>query len=76
MELARSVFRLQMDIRQFMDKLVHVEKLMETFEDMPKIKGYLTGNEFIFRNGDISLKNMSYSYGENTVFQRFSLEIA
>lgn len=55
--------------------IVHVEKLRKTFDDIPPIKGYETGNIFRFKQGNIEFQNMSFNYGEKNIFEDFSLKI-
>lgn len=52
-----------------------VEKLWDFFETIPEIKGLNTWKDFIYKNGNIELKNISFSYWDNLVFDNFSLKI-
>lgn len=55
--------------------IVHVEKLRKTFDDIPAIRWYETGNTFKFKQWNIEFQNMSFSYGEKNIFENLSLDI-
>ncbi|HMT00884.1 MAG TPA: ABC transporter ATP-binding protein [Candidatus Absconditabacterales bacterium] len=67
-------------IQQYFQEIIQVEKLRDTFDDMPKIKGYDEGKKFVYKNGDIVLKGMNYSYSGSKdaakIFDNLSLSIA
>jgi len=55
---------------------VKVLKMWSFFENTNEIQWYETGKEFTHISGEISLKNLSYSYDQsNPVFENFNLDI-
>ena len=62
-------------ITDFYSRIIYVEKLRETFDDAPLIQWYDTGKEFVYKNGNISLDNITYDYGKWEVLKDFSLII-
>lgn len=69
------LFEANDSILMYYDQIIHVEKLRKTFDDIPPIKGYETGNTFKFEQGNIEFQNMSFNYGEKNIFEDFSLKI-
>lgn len=63
-------------IRKMQDNIVHIEKLIDTFANLPENKNYDTGKNFSYKNGDILLEKIAYGYGKNNIFFEFSLHIA
>lgn len=60
----------------FTKAFVHIEKLWDFVDTTPQIEGYETGNKFIFREGNIVLNNLSFSYSERAgVLKNFSITI-
>jgi len=74
--LQRSTRQLQLELRRVIDDLIHVEKLIDTFDKLSTRKNYHQGKEFIYKKGSVAIKNMYYNYEENDVFADFSLDIA
>lgn len=70
-----SVQDLNDTITQFYSQIIYVEKLRETFDDAPMIKWYDTGKNFIYKEWDIVLENITYDYGKGEVLKNFSLTI-
>ncbi|MDD2907123.1 MAG: ABC transporter ATP-binding protein [Candidatus Gracilibacteria bacterium] len=57
-------------------EFIDIEKLWDFFENTPKLQGYDEGNEFIYKKGDIEIKNLTYSYFEGkNIFEKFYLKI-
>lgn len=46
------------------DAWIDVEKLWDTFDNAPDIIWYDDGDKFVWNHGDISIKNLSFSYQE------------
>lgn len=61
--------------REILKDFFQVEKLWSTFDKLPKVKGYDTGNIFIPQKENISIENITYKYDDTSVFKNFSLEI-
>lgn len=63
-------------IRDFMSSFIDVEKLVETFESIPKYKDDTDLPDFKFEKWDISFENINFSYNEKVnVFDNFSLKL-
>ncbi len=56
-------------------RLPFVEKLRNTFDDIPKLRWYEEGKHFKLGEGEITLDNISFNYGDKNVLQKFSLHI-
>lgn len=61
--------------RNFLKDIGLVEKLWDTFDTLPKIKGYDKGNTFKEKEKDIIVENITYKYDEKPVFKDFSLTL-
>lgn len=72
----RELFKLLQEIRKMQDNIIHVEKLIDTFDNLQSKKNYDTGKKFAYKSGQISLKNVNYGYGNEDVFSGFSLDIS
>lgn len=59
----------------YYSQIVFVEKLWNTFDEIPKLKGYEEGKAFKFHTGKIQINNISFNYGNKNVFTNFSLHI-
>ncbi len=70
-----SVMELNEYINDFYSRIIYVEKLRETFDDAPMIQWYDTGQQFIYKRGDIVLDTITYDYGKWEVLKDFSLTI-
>lgn len=63
-------------ITNYHQQIIYVTKLRDTFDTTPRIQWYDTGETFVYRKGNISLKNIFFWYGEsNEVFKDFCLDI-
>ena len=50
--------------------------MWDFFDEAKVIQGYEEGNTFKYKDGNIDLKNLTYSYeGNKNVFENFSLDI-
>jgi ABC-type multidrug transport system fused ATPase/permease subunit len=45
------------------------------FDNAPKGRDFSSGKDFVLKKADIELKNINFSYGKNTVFNNFNLNI-
>lgn len=62
--------------KNFTKNLSDITKLREVLDTTPQMIGYDQGTDFVYRNGDISLKDVSFAYSEGkAVFDNFSLDI-
>ena len=81
--LTGSILMMQKDfinildfIKNFVKDFAEVENLWDFFDNTPQIQWYEEWKTFIYKNGDIHIQNISYSYENSSpVFQNFSLDI-
>jgi ABC-type multidrug transport system fused ATPase/permease subunit len=59
----------------FSREFYSIEKFWDFFDTTPEIKWLKTGEDFIYKTWDIKLKNITFSYWDNSVFENFSLDI-
>ncbi len=59
----------------FLKAYVEIDKLWTTFDNIPRMPDISLGKDLIFKKWNISVKNISFSYGEKSVFHNFSLDI-
>jgi ABC-type multidrug transport system fused ATPase/permease subunit len=59
----------------FTRKFSSIEKLWDFFDNNSEIRWLETGRDFVYKTGNIELKNIKFSYWDNTVFDDFSLKI-
>lgn len=61
--------------KNFTKDIYQIQKLWSLFDDAPRILGLTTGKDFIYTWWNIEIKNLTFLYGENTVFENFSIII-
>ena len=59
----------------YFEQIPFVQKLRETFDNMPKLKGYEDGKSFTYKKWNISIDTISFGYGDSNIFSKFSLDI-
>lgn len=57
------------------NSFTHTEKMRDIFDSMPTMRWYYEWDKFNFNNGKIQLKNVTYSYEDNNVFENFAIEM-
>lgn len=63
-------------IKDFTKEFPHIEKLWDFIDKTPQIEGYDEGKTFRFQKGNYEMKNLSFSYHNNTtVLDNFSCTI-
>ncbi len=64
--------------RKFSDSYIHIEKMEELMEKIREKDDISEENkkEYIFKNGDIEIKNIGFSYDRAKIFNNFSLNIS
>ncbi len=60
----------------YYDQITFLQKLRSTFDGIPKLQWYETGDQLKFKNGEIVLDDVYFNYGDKNVFQKLSLTIA
>lgn len=74
-QITGTLFELNEIMNNYFWQLPFVEKLWNTFDEIPKLKGYETGNHFKFYKWDICINNIDFSYGEKNILHNFTLKI-
>lgn len=74
-QITGTLFELNDIMGNYFWQIVFVEKLWNTFDDIPKLKGYEEGKKFHLHEGNIALEKVNFSYGNKDIFNNFSLYI-
>ncbi len=74
-QITWTLFEINDIMGNYYGQIVFVEKLWNTFDEIPKLKGYEEGKQFRFHMGKIQLDNISFNYGNKNIFTNFSLHI-
>lgn len=62
--------------KEFSNEFTAVQKLRDTFDEIPPMKNKYSDTLFHYKKGEICIKNLGFSYNkENPVFDDFSLTI-
>ena len=62
--------------KEFTNEFTAVQKLRDTFDEIPPMKNKNSDTLFHYKKGEICIKNLGFSYNEgNPVFDDFSLTI-
>ncbi|MDD3302688.1 MAG: ABC transporter ATP-binding protein [Candidatus Gracilibacteria bacterium] len=63
--------------KKFSDSYIHIEKMNELIEKISEKGNDNEKNkkEYIFKNGDIEIKNINFAYDKSKIFNNFSLNI-
>lgn len=64
--------------KKFSDSYIHIEKMNEMMENIKETDeiGEVNKKEYIYKNGDIEIKNINFSYDRTKIFNNFSLYIS
>lgn len=73
--LSRNIWDIRNVMRKYYRIIVDIEKLRELFENIPKID-VESWSQFKPWKCNIQIKNLSFAYNNNLVFNNFSLDIA
>jgi ABC-type bacteriocin/lantibiotic exporter with double-glycine peptidase domain len=73
--VSRYIWNIRQHLKEYYKAIVHIEKLKETFESIPQMKINKNDKEFIYKNGNIDIKNISFAYNKTNVFSKFNLNI-
>lgn len=73
--LSKYCWEIRWYFRDISSYLVDIDKLLETFDNIPEIPGLKNSLEFKHDGWNIRFENMSYWYNKKLVFDNFSLEI-
>lgn len=74
-QITWTLFEMNDIMLNYFWQISFVEKLRNTFDDMPKLKWYEEGKQFKLGGWEIILDNISFNYGDKNVLQNFSLTI-
>ncbi len=61
--------------KNFTKEIYTVQKLWKLFDDAPLLKWVYNWDDFIYERWNIDIKNVSFSYGTNKIFDDFSVQI-
>jgi ABC-type multidrug transport system fused ATPase/permease subunit len=62
--------------KEVTNEILGVEKLRNTFDEIPKMKNTFKDIPFKYKSGDIEIKDITFGYTEDrNVFEHFSLDI-
>lgn len=64
------------EIRQIWTKIVDIDKLLETFDNITEIPWINNPAPFKYSNWNIQINNLTYWYNEDNVFNNFNLNIS
>lgn len=69
-----NIRRINDIITNFRRNFIFVEKLWETFDTIPTIEWYETGETFVYESGMVEIKNLTYGYTESiSIFSDITL---
>lgn len=74
-QITWTLFEMNDIMLNYFWQIPFVEKLRNTFDDIPKLRWYEEGKHFKLGEGEITLDNISFNYGDKNVLQKFSLHI-
>lgn len=57
------------------DKFIHISKLWEVVDHWPQLENLEKGKTFQFKEGNITIKNLTFAYDTAPVFKNFSLSL-
>jgi len=62
--------------KEFTNEFAGVQKLWDTFAEIPKMKNTFKDTPFKYKSGDIEIKDITFGYTEDrNVFEHFSLDL-
>jgi len=63
--------------KEFTNEFTDVEKMRNTFDEIPNMKNKYSDVNFKYKKWDIKIDNISFSYdGKSNIFDKFSLDIS
>ncbi len=74
--ISRYIWNIRKYLKEYYKSIVHIEKLRNTFETIPIMENDSDKKKFIYKKWNFTLKNISFSYQKNNIFQNFSLNIS
>jgi len=74
-QITGTLFELNEIMNNYFSQIVFVEKLWNTFDEIPKLKGYDTGKHFKLQTGNIVVDKIDFSYGDKNILRNFTLHI-
>lgn len=74
--LSNQAWSIRWYMRDFMNSFIDVEKLVDTFENIPRYKDDSSFDDFEFKKWNVVFENLTFWYNEKMkVFDNFSLKI-
>lgn len=74
--ISRYIWNIRKYLKEYYKSIVHIEKLRNTFETIPIMENDSDKKKFIYKKWNFTLKNISFAYQKNNIFQIFSLNIS
>lgn len=73
--VSRYIWNTRQHLKDYYRGIVHIEKLQETFNSIPAMKINKDEKNFIYKVGNIEIKNIWFAYDKNIIFDNFNLTI-
>ncbi len=73
--ISMYIWNIRRYLKEYYKSIMHVEKLRETFANIPYMKITKNEKEFIYKTWDIKIENISFAYDKNIVFKNFDLTL-
>lgn len=70
-----TMYNMTWSIGQVFESYPKIKALWDFVDNTPELKGYKEGVKFKHKNGDIELRNVSLTYGQNEILKDFNLKI-
>jgi len=61
--------------KKILDNYIHIEKLRDLFDETPNMEWYDEWDEYEYRDGNIELEDITFSYDETNVLSDLSISI-
>jgi len=75
--LSKYVWNIRNYLKEYYKSMVHVDKLLETFDSIPTHKENPDAKIFISKSESIELKKITFAYSpKSKIFTNFSLRLA
>ncbi|MCX6824641.1 MAG: ABC transporter ATP-binding protein [candidate division SR1 bacterium] len=71
--ISKYLWVIRKQLKEYYLGITHVEKLRETFESIPQMKISKNEKNFIYKTGDIEIKNISFAYDALPIFKDLNL---
>lgn len=74
--LVQLMLKLADQIKKISESMTHVERIRDLFDTTPVMSGYEEWKQFVYKNGSVELKSLTYWYTTDIpIFKGFSLKL-